>query len=132
MMCDVVSINTADFPMRRQREPSGSKVMSGPNDDATNGPHRHGGPDGLDAQSDNPLDARVHRRVTVAVCWALARRAALDSRELYEDSFALSEEFREWLVSLENHPDVLQANVLMVPSNQALERKPETDGRLGI
>ena len=131
-MCDVVSINTAGFPMSRQREPSRSKVMSGPNDDATNGYPCDGGPNGLDAQSDNPLDARVHRRVTVAVCWALARRAALDSRELYEDSFALSEEFREWLVSLEDHPDVLQANVLMVPSKLTLERKPETDERLGI
>ncbi|MFZ0409071.1 MAG: hypothetical protein WAM11_13310 [Cyanobium sp.] len=74
----------------------------------------------------------MHRRLTVAVCWALARRAALDSRELYEESFALSEEFREWLVSLEHHPDVLQANVLMVPSHLVLERKPETDGRTGI
>ena len=106
--------------------------MSGPNDDSTNQEGRDRDAHAFDAQNDNPMDAGVHRRLTVAVCWALARRAALDSRELYEDSFALSEEFREWLVSLEDHPDVLQANVLMVPRHLTLERKPETDGRLGI
>jgi hypothetical protein len=47
------------------------------------------------------MDASVHRRLTVAVCWALARRSALDTMELYEESFALSEEFREWLVALD-------------------------------
>ncbi len=131
-MCDVVSTNTAGWANSRQREPSRSKVMSGPNDDSNNLDRRDRDPSGFDAQSDSTLDARVHRRLTVAVCWALARRAALDSRELYEDSFALSEEFREWLVSLEDHPDVLQANVLMVPNHLTLERKPEADGRLGI
>jgi hypothetical protein len=53
------------------------------------------------------MDASVHRRLTVAVCWALARRSALDTLELYEESFALNEEFREWLVALDQHPDVL-------------------------
>ena len=108
--------------------------MPRPNDDANHRDHLQDGYKGFDGDSEdgNLLDARVHRRLTVAVCWALARRAALDSRELYEDSFALSEEFREWLVTLEDHPDVLQANVLMVPNHLTLERKPETDGRLGI
>jgi len=133
-MCDVVSTNTAGSPKSRQRVPSRSKVMPRPNDDANHRHHRQDGSNGFEGDSDdgNLLDARVHRRLTVAVCWALARRAALDSRELYEDSFALSEEFREWLVSLEDHPDVLQANVLMVPNHLTLERKPETDGRMGI
>jgi hypothetical protein len=81
---------------------------------------------------DGSLDAAVHRRVTVAVCWALARRAALDGRELFEDSYAINEEFREWLLSLEDHPDVLQANVLMVPRDLHLGRRPETDGLLEI
>ena len=136
-MCDVVSTNTAGSPKCRQRELSRSKVMPGPNDDAKSSHYRQDGSKDFRGSSDDGddgslLDARVHRRLTVAVCWALARRAALDSRELYEDSFALSEEFREWLVSLEDHPDVLQANVLMVPNHLTLERKPETDGRPGI
>jgi hypothetical protein len=78
------------------------------------------------------LPPTMHRRLEVAVCWALARRAALDSRELYEDSFALSEEFREWLLCLEDHPEILQANVLMVPRDLHLTRRPETDGLLEI
>jgi hypothetical protein len=85
-----------------------------------------------DGSSDAPLDAAVHRRVTVAVCWALARRAALDGRELFEDSYAINEEFREWLLTLEDHPELLQANVLMVPRDLHLGRRPETDGLLEI
>jgi hypothetical protein len=78
------------------------------------------------------LPPAMHRRLEVAVCWALARRAALDSRELYEDSFALSEEFREWLLCLEDHPEILRANVLAVPRDLHLNRRPETDGLLEI
>lgn len=78
------------------------------------------------------MDASVHRRLTVAVCWALARRSALDTLELYEESFALNEEFREWLVALEEHPDVLKSTILMVPNNLTLKRWPEADGLLEI
>jgi len=78
------------------------------------------------------MDASVHRRLTVAVCWALARRSALDTLELYEESFALNEEFREWLVALEEHPDVLKSTMLMVPNNLTLKRWPEADGLLEI
>jgi hypothetical protein len=77
------------------------------------------------------MDASVHRRVTVAVCWALARRATLDGFERFEDSYALTEEFREWLVSLETHPELIKDTALMVPSDLRLGR-PETDGLLEI
>ena len=77
------------------------------------------------------MDASVHRRVTVAVCWALARRAALDGLERFEDSYALTEEFREWLVSLETHPELVKENVLMAPRHLRSKR-PETDGLLEI
>jgi hypothetical protein len=86
----------------------------------------------MDAPYDGPLDAVAHRRVTVAVCWALARRAALDSQELYEESYSLNEEFREWLLCLEDHPDLLQANVQMAPKNLNLGRSTESDGLLEI
>jgi hypothetical protein len=78
------------------------------------------------------MDASVHRRLTVAVCWALARRATLDALERYEDSFALNEEFREWLLCLEEHPEMLEANVLMVPRQLGDRQRPETDGLLEI
>ena len=90
---------------------------------------------------DGFLDAAVHRRLTVAVCWAVSRRATLDSRELYEESFALNEEFREWLLCLEDHPLELSQAVLMVPQELGTglrpearegEKKPETDGLLEI
>lgn len=86
----------------------------------------------LEAGQDIAMDAAVHRRLTVAVCWALARRAALDGRELFEDSYAINEEFREWLLMLEDHPELLQANVLMVPRHLHRGRRPETDGLLEI
>jgi hypothetical protein len=78
------------------------------------------------------MDASVHRRLTVAVCWALARRSALDTLELYEESFALNEEFREWLIALDGHPDVLKSSMLMVPNDLTLKHWPETDGLLEI
>jgi len=78
------------------------------------------------------MDASVHRRLTVAVCWALARRSALDTLELYEESFALNEEFREWLVALNEHPDVLKSTMLMVPNNLTFKYWPGTDGLLEI
>jgi len=81
---------------------------------------------------DLPMEASVHRRLTVAVCWALSRRATLDSKDLFEESFALNEEFREWLLCLEDHPQELKANVLMVTQNLESLRRPETDGLLEI
>lgn len=68
---------------------------------------------------DAAMDGAIQRRLTVAVSWALARRATLDALEHYEESFALNEEFREWLLCLEEHPDLLAASVLMVPRNLA-------------
>lgn len=61
------------------------------------------------------MDAAANRRLTVAVSWALARRATLDALEHYEESYALTEEFREWLLCLEEHPELLEPSVLMVP-----------------
>ena len=63
------------------------------------------------------MDAAVNRRLTVAVSWALARRATLDALEQYEESYALTEEFREWLLCLDDHPDLIGPSVLMVPNH---------------
>lgn len=90
---------------------------------------------------DGLIEAAVHRRITVAVCWAVSRRATLDSRELYEESYAINEEFREWLLCLEDHPLELSQTVLMVPQDLGAgrwkgegesERRPESDGLLEI
>lgn len=82
------------------------------------------------------MDAAKERRLTVAVSWALARRATLDTLESYEESYALNEEFREWLLCLDEHPELLEASVLMVPTNLrellGLASRPESDGLLEI
>lgn len=78
------------------------------------------------------MDAAVHRRLTVAVCWAVSRRATLDGQERFEESFALNEEFREWLLCLEDNPDLLEQTVLMVPTGPEVRRRPESDGLLEI
>jgi hypothetical protein len=72
------------------------------------------------------------RRLTVAVSWALARAATLDTLEHFEESYALNEEFREWLLCLEERPDLLEATVLMVPKNLRPSSKVEGDGLLEI
>jgi hypothetical protein len=78
------------------------------------------------------MDAAMHRRLTVAVCWAMSRRATLDGQERFEDSYALNEEFREWLLCLEDNPDLLDQSVLTVPLFPGVERRPESDGLLEI
>ncbi|WP_255004436.1 hypothetical protein [Cyanobium sp. HWJ4-Hawea] len=63
------------------------------------------------------MEASIERKLSVAVSWALARVATHDSLERYEESYALSEEFREWLLCLDDHPELLETTVLMVPNN---------------
>jgi hypothetical protein len=87
------------------------------------------------------MEAAVHRRLTVAVSWALARRATLDYAEHFEESLALTEEFGEWLLCLDDNPQALQDSVLMVPRHlshqsstvhQAPGRENERDDLLEI
>lgn len=78
------------------------------------------------------IDPSVHRRLTVAVSWAMARAATLDCLEQFEESYALNEEFREWLLCLDEHPELLDAAVLMVPRDLHQGIKPESDGLLEI
>ncbi|MGL6133102.1 MAG: hypothetical protein ACRC1L_02775 [Prochlorococcaceae cyanobacterium] len=87
------------------------------------------------------MDPIGNRRLTVAVSWALARQATLDCLEHFEESYALTEEFREWLLCLDEHPELIADSVLMVPRDlgrtrggEALESGSdlETDGLLEI
>lgn len=83
-------------------------------------------------KGEGSMDAAVNRRLTVAVSWALARRATLDALENFEESFAVTEEFREWLLCLEEHPELLAASVLMVPNDLGQGIRPASDGILEI
>ena len=87
------------------------------------------------------MDPIGNRRLTVAVSWALARQATLDCLEHFEESYALTEEFREWLLCLDEHPELIADSVLTVPRDlgrtrggEALESGSdlETDGLLEI
>lgn len=67
------------------------------------------------------MDALVKRRLTVATCWAVARVSTLDDLQHYEESFGLTEEFREWILCFDQHPELLDETVLMVPESAALQ-----------
>ena len=83
------------------------------------------------------MHGSIQRRLTVAINWSAARIASLDDRERYEDSYALTEEFREWILCVDEHTELLAEHVLMVPDFNRLARPDtqsdsETDGLLEI
>ena len=63
------------------------------------------------------MDAAMERRVTVATGWASTRIAVLDKDERYEDSYAVTQEFQEWITSIGEDISILESNVLSVPRN---------------
>ena len=81
------------------------------------------------------MNGSIQRRLTVAINWSAARIASLDDRERYEDSYALTEEFREWILCVDQHPELMAEQVLMVPDFSKLtnrEDSSESDGLLEI
>ena len=81
------------------------------------------------------MNGSIQRRLTVAINWSVARIASLDDRERYEDSYALTEEFREWILCVDQHPELMADQVLMVPDFSKLNQSSgssESDGLLEI
>ena len=81
------------------------------------------------------MKGSIQRRLTVAINWSAARIASLDDRERYEDSYALTAEFREWILCVDQHPELMAEHVLMVPDFSKLETSgdsSESDGLLEI
>ena len=68
------------------------------------------------------MDAAMERRVSVATGWASTRIAVLDKEERYEDSYAVTEEFREWITCMGENDAMLEDNVLTVPRNPSKRR----------
>ena len=62
------------------------------------------------------MDAPLKRRINVASCWASARIAVLDSKQRYEDSYAITQEFQEWISALGEDTKYLEQWILKVPS----------------
>ena len=63
------------------------------------------------------MDASMERRVVVATGWASTRIAVLDKEQRYEDGYAVTEEFREWITCMGENDAMLEASVLTVPRN---------------
>ncbi len=58
-----------------------------------------------------------NKRIRIASCWASSRIALLDSIENYEDSYAITQEFREWIISIESKESFIDSSVLKVPNS---------------
>ncbi|BEV36594.1 hypothetical protein [Synechococcus sp. M16CYN] len=62
------------------------------------------------------MDAAMERRVGVATTWSTARVKFLDREERYEDSYAVTQEFREWITCAGENISMLDESVLISPA----------------
>ena len=58
----------------------------------------------------------LRRRVDIATCWATNRMSVMDTLEKYEDSYAIAEEFREWILHIGENNESLKDYVLNFPT----------------
>ena len=58
----------------------------------------------------------LRRRIDVATCWATNRISVMDTLEKYEDSYAIAEEFREWILHIAEDNENLKHSVLNFPN----------------
>ncbi len=63
------------------------------------------------------MDRPLKRRISIASCWASSRMALLDSIERYEDSYAITQEFREWITCIESKNSMTDFSILKVPKS---------------
>ena len=57
----------------------------------------------------------LKRRISISSCWASTRVSLLDGFERYEDSYAITQEFREWITCNEENSQHLQSTLLVFP-----------------
>ncbi len=57
----------------------------------------------------------LRRRVDIATFWATNRISVMDTLERYEDSYAIAEEFREWILHIGENNDNLKNSVMNFP-----------------
>ena len=57
------------------------------------------------------------RRIDIATSWASNRIAVMDKLEKYEDSYAIAEEFREWIVNIGQDNLNFSKYVMNLPKN---------------
>ena len=58
----------------------------------------------------------LRKRIDVATCWATNRISVMDTLENYEDSYAIAEEFREWILHIGEDNENLKKSVLNFPN----------------
>ena len=63
------------------------------------------------------MDAAMERRVNVATTCATTRVSYLDKHERYEDSYAITQEFREWITCIGENVSMLNNTILTPPTD---------------
>ena len=58
----------------------------------------------------------IRKRIDIATCWATNRISVMDTLEKYEDSYAIAEEFREWILHIGEDNENLRDSVLNFPN----------------
>ena len=58
----------------------------------------------------------LKKRIDVATCWATNRISVMDTLEKYDDSYAIAEEFREWILNVGENNETLKKSVLNFPN----------------
>ena len=58
----------------------------------------------------------LRKRIDLATCWASNRISVMDTLEKYEDSYAIAEEFREWILHIGEDKENLKNSVLNFPN----------------
>ena len=82
------------------------------------------------------MDAAMERRINVATSWASPRIASLDKAERYEDSYAITQEFREWITCIGENVSLLDDTILVTPSSSkksgGINDRPSSDHQVEI
>ena len=61
------------------------------------------------------MEKFIRKRIDIATCWATNRISVMDTLEKYEDSYAISEEFKEWILHIGESNENLKNSVLNFP-----------------
>ena len=80
------------------------------------------------------MDTPLERRIGIASCWASSRISLLDSIERFEASYAITQEFCEWIVGVGNKTSNLDSSILKVPNslNSYRSKSRESDELLEL
>ncbi|MBO8204867.1 hypothetical protein [Prochlorococcus marinus] len=67
----------------------------------------------------------IRKRIDISTCWATNRISVMDTLEKYEDSYAISEEFREWILHIGEKSENIKDSLLIFPKElkESLDQK---------